>query len=749
MSAPTIWRCVRSTALALVVLAAFPRAVLATSGTVITTTGKGLSLTVDTRWVNGAGFRPVWIDVIPTVANAADRTLTIEFRARSMYGGNQDLLVSQDIELPAGSTGVTSVLSVPQHIPWTQYELSVYEDGRFSKTLSQLSIGLPIWSHGNEALPNILCITAAAPPAATGPAPAAVGVAVASEDTSALAELLPADSNQGYYAPASVQTGAPVQLNTQIGLAVDRLPTKWIDYSQLDIICISRPALVELVDHPKRLKALGDWVAAGGNLFVEGLGDDFAGLSEVEKAFELPGLETPAGGDAMHRGWSLPPQSADQGLVENPFGRSETIVQPTEVVQVGPDGVPVTVPAAAPVQAEPPGDPAHPPFVYRPLGMGVVVGISKDSAFSLSTRQWAWVLNTLSPDRWLWYRRHGVSMQRENIGFWNWLVPGVGMAPVTEFRLLITLFVVCIGPLNYFWLKRRGQLHLLVLVVPLCASVVTLALFGYALVADGLDIRVRSRSYTQIDQRRGEAVCWSRLSYFSGLTPSGGLRFPSDVAVLPIEPRGTADSRSQARRRTMIWYDDEYHLPSGWLTSRTRTQLLTVRSRQTQAGLRFIESASGPPRVENRLGSAIKRLLLADSSGTHFRAMNVAEGAEAPLEPADLKAERQALGKVFFDNAPRVPEGLDPQAFADSFGSGYRYSYGTSTSANAPAATLQSSCLERCISRALADTSRFQPVPAPLPPRSYVAVVERSPEVLYGVERVREQASLHVVTGTW
>ncbi|MEX2559818.1 MAG: hypothetical protein WD403_07875, partial [Pirellulales bacterium] len=587
-------------------------------------------------------------------------------------------------------------------------------------------------------------------PAGAAPAPAApgTGAAISSEDTSALAELLPDDSNQGYYAPAPVQTGAPVQLNTQIGLAVDRLPTKWIDYSELDIICISRPALVELASHPKRLKALGDWVAAGGNLFVEGLGDDFAGLSEVEKAFELPGLETPAGGDPVHRGWSLPPQSADQGLVENPFGRSETIVQ-EQVVQVGPDGVPVTVPAAAPVQPEPPGDPAHPPFVYRPLGMGVVVGISKDSAFSLSIRQWAWVLNTLGPDRWLWYRRHGVSMQRENSDFWNWLVPGVGMAPVTEFRLLITLFVVCIGPLNYFWLKRRGQLHLLVLVVPLCASVVTLALFGYALVADGLDVRVRSRSCTQIDQRRGEAVCWSRLSYFSGLTPSDGLRFPSDVAVLPIEPRGTADSRSQARRRTLIWYDDEYHLPSGWLSSRTRTQLLTVRSRQTQAGLRFIESASGPPRVENRLGSAIKRLLLADSSGTHFRAVNVAEGAEVPLEPADLKAEREALGKVFQDSAPQVPEGLDPQAFADSFGSGYRYGYWTSTSANAPAASLHSSCLERAISRAIADSGRFQPVPVPLPPRSYVAVVERSPEVLYGVERVREQASLHVVTGTW
>ena len=43
---------------------------------------------------------------------------------------------------------------------------------------------------------------------------------------------------------------------------------------------------------------------------------------------------------------------------------------------------------------------------------------------------------------------------RENNGYWNWMVRGVGAAPVGTFLLLITLFVVVIGPVNYLLLRR-------------------------------------------------------------------------------------------------------------------------------------------------------------------------------------------------------------------------------------------------------------------------------------------------------
>ena len=63
----------------------------------------------------------------------------------------------------------------------------------------------------------------------------------------------------------------------------------------------------------------------------------------------------------------------------------------------------------------------------------------------------------------------------------------------------------------------------MVLTVPLAAAITTLALFAYAILADGFETRVRAHSFTTLDQRTGEAACWSRLSYYSGLAPGHGL----------------------------------------------------------------------------------------------------------------------------------------------------------------------------------------------------------------------------------
>ena len=81
---------------------------------------------------------------------------------------------------------------------------------------------------------------------------------------------------------------------------------------------------------------------------------------------------------------------------------------------------------------------------------------------------------------------HGLSLMQENRGFWRFLIPGVGMAPVNGFRVLITLFVVLIGPVNYVLLRRKRRLHLLLVMIPAGAALVTGSLFAYAMVNDRL-----------------------------------------------------------------------------------------------------------------------------------------------------------------------------------------------------------------------------------------------------------------------
>src|SRR5262249_16451305 len=157
------------------------------------------------------------------------------------------------------------------------------------------------------------------------------------------------------------------------------------------------------------------------------------------------------------------------------------------------------------------------------------------------------------------------------------------------FQVLITVFVLLIGPANYWILKRYKRLHLMVLTVPLAAGITTLALFAYAILADGFETRVRADSFTSLDQRTGEAACWSRLWYYSGLAPGNGLSMPTDVTLYPILPAWAGDL-SAWEERDIDWSDDHAQLKQGWLNSRTPTQYLTICARKTPRRIEMLES---------------------------------------------------------------------------------------------------------------------------------------------------------------
>ena len=70
---------------------------------------------------------------------------------------------------------------------------------------------------------------------------------------------------------------------------------------------------------------------------------------------------------------------------------------------------------------------------------------------------WKWLYNTIGALRWQWSCATGSTLYGTNENFWNFLIPGVGLVPVTSFQILITLFVIVIGPVNYYLLRRWGS----------------------------------------------------------------------------------------------------------------------------------------------------------------------------------------------------------------------------------------------------------------------------------------------------
>jgi hypothetical protein len=507
------------------------------------------------------------------------------------------------------------------------------------------------------------------------------------------------------------------------------LPTRWIDYSGLDLVYVELDELEPFVEqNPAQWRAIRQWLSAGGNLWVAKVGTQWEHIGRLEKLLDLPA--SGRGNDPP--GWEHPdPKDRHDELhglgraYSNPAATPATPATPGNVKRKGQETV---------------------RFRTRAVGLGQVMAFGHDDPLEdiQDSQSWNWIYNTAGAERWSWYRRHGLSLHRENPDFWEFLIPGVGLAPVTEFQVLITLFVLAIGPLNYFLLRRWGKLNLIMITVPVSALAITATLLLYALVADGLSVRVRARSFTQIDQRRGEAVCWSRLSYYAGLRPSQGLSFPTDTAVYPIEHEAHENRYGNSRERREIDWRQTQDLGNGWLNARTPTQLLTVSARPAKHRLVVAESNVSPPVVENLLGTQIQRLVLIDSQGQLFEGEDLAAGDKTTLKPSTAAKAGPQWVNAYNSHRPQRPPGMTSNHYS-LFGVSRRYSsiyYGQQYDMDT--ATLRASVLERNLAEAAGSTNHMLNQP-----RSYIAIVERSPEMSFGLKSVQEEDSFHVIVGRW
>ncbi len=703
-----------------------------TWGTVHTKVGAGLRVDVDTRWVPGPGYRPVTVTVTPAAPPIADRSLVFEFMGgmRWRHQSGYELLVAERIEIPAGSGPVQKTISVPGACLGTDYRFRVVEDGSAIKSLSNDWVGTSFPSpRGDEQLPRMLIVAAAG---------------TTSVDTSQLAAALPTTRAYGgsmtvpaQGPPGLVAPPSPPPLLTAAVRNPAEISARWIDHSGFDVVAIALDELAGLKSRePEKVRAILAWTAAGGNLLVWGVGDRGERLAELES---LVGVVPRSGkrDTPTARGWTEP----DKDLYGHPLrGMSEEEIQQSGG-RYNPPGVKF--------RPEPPisggraiflAPPARADFFLHEYQLGQIVALGPANPFPGTPEKWSWVLAHLG-ERLLWADRHGMSITSDNPQFWNFLIPGVGLAPVLSFQVLITLFVLGIGPANYWLLRRWKRLHFLIVTVPLSAAAITLALFGYALVSDGLGTRLRVRSFTRLDQARGQAACWARLSYYCGLAPGGGLRFPDDVAVNLLE---ALPGEYGAEGREVLWTDQQW-FSRGWLASRTPMQLVTVRSRPSEARLVVTEGTAGGVSVENRLGTRIAELLLCSEGGRLFAASDLDAGATAELAAAEPGAAFARLAAIGQQNEPAFPQNLDPNAIRSLFGSRYYYQRirtGMYWPGSAPG-QLRTGLLEDSIRGLL------RPTGGSLAPRSYLAIVERSPEVVPGTPSAREEAGFHVIHGTW
>jgi hypothetical protein len=252
-----------------------------------------------------------------------------------------------------------------------------------------------------------------------------------------------------------------------------------------------------------------------------------------------------------------------------------------------------------------------------------------------------------------------------------------------------------------------------------------------------------------LDQRDAEAASWARLSYYSGLAPRSGLTMPADVVLYPINPAWNTSSidASLGIERSLSWEGDRAKLTRGWLRSRTPTQYLAIRSCKTARRLE-LASGGGKMRATNRLGAAIDFVLVADRQGELWVGEKLPDDGVAFLEPIERPKAIRRFRELVVANEPQAPaalsDGDSPFAVMQRRQSWqmYRGRFGFQNNE----ARLSTSL----VSEALAELAGLAGRPAlALPPRSYVAVTAKGPEVELGMRGAEEEASFHVIVGQW
>lgn len=367
--------------------------------------------------------------------------------------------------------------------------------------------------------------------------------------------------------------------------------------------------------------------------------------------------------------------------------------------------------------------------------LGRVLAIPGNPFREFESSDWEVLLSGLGKGRWEWTDRYGMSARYPSSNFMEFLIPSVKGVPVVAFLVLITLFAIVIGPVNYLYLWKQRRLYLLIVTIPAIALITSLSLFGYSVVAHGFATRSRVRSLTLVDQPSNTAVSSSRLSLYSGLAPSSGLTFTRDTAVFPIwAPDGGFESG------TVNWTESQ-HLRSGWLRSRTRTQFL-VQTHRKERGRLEVTPEPGALSVANGFEWDLNALVVSDDEGQLYFAEGLAAGAAARLAPM---TDEQSLRLSAAINAdPLVAPAYAPSSsYAYGRGGYYPGYYGGYTP---PTVAYSSNQAEQMLTFLTQPTSYQSNSNRP---RWYAAILSESPGLDLGVTNAREEASVHILVGKY
>ncbi len=258
-------------------------------------------------------------------------------------------------------------------------------------------------------------------------------------------------------------------------------------------------------------------------------------------------------------------------------------------------------------------------------------------------------------------RRDGISRVSETL----LALPGIGELPYQVFVLLLILFGIVIGPLNFLWIARKRRPVLLLITIPAIALVTTVALLVYGIYFQGLDVKLASQSMALLDERLHRSSCVEQRLVYAGMSPGAGLRPEPGTVVhfLDRAPMGTFSPRG--RHFLRLEQDPSLLLAGDYLPTRIPVQHV-VQGERAARGRLEASRVDGGLVVRNGLGARIESLVARDERGAWYASSGPIDvGASATLAPTGAPKDADLATKpadILWRASRRAPEDMLPAA---------------------------------------------------------------------------------------
>ena len=297
-------------------------------------------------------------------------------------------------------------------------------------------------------------------------------------------------------------------------LLVEQLPEKSREFESIDVIVLNDTDTSQMT--PLQKAALDNWVSGGGHLIIgggPGLEKTISGISENLINFEvtrtvetdqLTNLEIFAGNQDI--------------LLSGPFTLSEII--PT-------GGTPSIEEAGRSV------------FHQWEYGRGKISVSTLDlatapfNAWSGTTSFWE---NVLSSDQYFpnWMPRD-ISLRQMRANSMSYPLsnlPSLDIPSIRALGILLILYIIVIGPVNFVILKLKNKFHLAWVTIPVLTILFALGAFGLAYSLRGNDIMINKLSVIDLT-RNGRANIDSYIGIFSPSQSAYEIEITGDQLLSP------------------------------------------------------------------------------------------------------------------------------------------------------------------------------------------------------------------------